>query len=162
MGRGRGMGGGRGGAGRGSEEGMGSGPAARSTPKAVVRWESAAPVLAATKQQLPPEAAGHYVISVSGLPVWQRGDNGQQGDRMQHIQERLRESTSLQAKGRDPMPPDKISRDRENNLLFFFAKGVNPLSADDKEATFLTKLGPMDIKVKFALKDMLYQGKLEL
>jgi hypothetical protein len=28
--------------------------------------------------------------------------------------------------------------------------------------TFVTKLGPIDVKCKFTVKDMMYRGKLEL
>jgi hypothetical protein len=36
------------------------------------------------------------------------------------------------------------------------------ITLDDKTVTFVTKLGPIDVKVKFTLKDMVYQGKLAL
>jgi len=45
--------------------------------------------------------------------------------------------------------------------LFYFSRGL-ALRLEDKQATFSTKLGPIDVKCKFTLKDMLYKGSLEL
>jgi hypothetical protein len=36
------------------------------------------------------------------------------------------------------------------------------LRPEDKQATFSTKLGPIDVKCKFTLRDMMYRGNLEL
>jgi hypothetical protein len=36
------------------------------------------------------------------------------------------------------------------------------IEADDKEVTFETAMGPLGIKCKFVLKEMIYQGKLAL
>jgi hypothetical protein len=47
-------------------------------------------------------------------------------------------------------------------LVFFFPRAAQPITLDDKDVTFHQKLGPMELKAKFALKDMVYQGKLEL
>ncbi len=33
---------------------------------------------------------------------------------------------------------------------------------EDKEVTFVTWIGPLDVKCKFTLKDMVYRGNLEL
>ena len=45
--------------------------------------------------------------------------------------------------------------------LFYFSRDL-ALRLEDKVATFSTKLGPIDLKCKFTLKDMMYRGKLEL
>ncbi len=151
MSRGGGGGGGWGGSGRSrdGDESLGAGQQ-RPQSKAVVRWESALPIRAATKQQMPPSAAGQYVISVSGAQFgnWVDPHN-------------LTAVTSLQAKGTDPIAPDKVGRSGPA-LVFYFPKGDHPFSMDDKEVIFATRLGPMEIKARFPLKDMQYDGRLEL
>jgi hypothetical protein len=46
------------------------------------------------------------------------------------------------------------------DLFFAFPKDA-PISVDDKEMEFVTKVGQMNIRKKFKLKDMVYNGKLE-
>ena len=38
-------------------------------PEALVRWESALPVLLAQKRQLPESFKGQYAISITGFPM---------------------------------------------------------------------------------------------
>jgi hypothetical protein len=45
--------------------------------------------------------------------------------------------------------------------LFYFSRDL-ALRLEDKQATFVTKLGPIDLKCRFTLKEMMYRGKLEL
>ncbi|HCC57077.1 MAG TPA: hypothetical protein DEQ47_07395 [Solibacterales bacterium] len=110
---------------------------------------------------MPPVAAGHYVISVSGGPMERWGEGGQRREGGAAWQERLTGVTSLQAKGGDPVAPDRVVRSG-SALVFLFPKGERPFSMDDKEVVFSTRLGPMQIKAKFPLKDMVYDGRLEL
>lgn len=174
-GGGPGMGGpGMGGPGGGGP-GMGgpgmSGPGGDQSPqiKAIVRWESAAPIRAALNRELPADAERHYVISVSGLPM-----TGQQGrrpptanapggeDPRAQMRERMKASTSLQCKGRTIRPSRMQFSEDDGLLLFFFPQDDNPIKLADKEVTFTTRLGPLELKVKFTLKDMQRNGKLEL
>jgi hypothetical protein len=39
---------------------------------------------------------------------------------------------------------------------------VLPITTEDKQVTFVTKVGPLEVKCKFTLHDMLYHGNLEL
>ena len=59
-----------------------------------------------------------------------------------------------------PLHPANV-QDVDERILFFFRR-EEPIDADGKEAVFVTKLGPLDVKAKFPLKDMRYEGKLEL
>jgi hypothetical protein len=43
--------------------------------------------------------------------------------------------------------------------LFYFPR-AEPIK--DGQVTFLTKLGPVEVKCKFTVKEMMYHGKLEL
>jgi len=46
-------------------------------------------------------------------------------------------------------------------FVFLFPRTANVLE-DDKEVTFLTSMGRMEVRSKFALKEMNFRGKLEL
>ncbi len=46
--------------------------------------------------------------------------------------------------------------------MFLFPKGSQPIEAADKEVTFITAMGPLGVKAKFALKDLMVKGQLEL
>ncbi len=86
-------------------------------------------------------------------------------DRIQEMGERLKETTMLERKGRDPINPTKVTGGRAEGTtmwIFFFPHGSQPIDADDKEVTFKTKIGALEVKAKFALKDMKYQGQLAL
>ena len=52
---------------------------------------------------------------------------------------------------------------KENSpaIVFHFAK-THPIELDDKDVEFATRRGSMDIRKKFKLKDMVYNGKLAL
>jgi hypothetical protein len=77
----------------------------------------------------------------------------------------LKDNTTLEHKG------DLIKLNRvelapkngrlEDGTLFYFSR-LLALKLEDKEVIFTTKLGPLKVKCKFVLKDMLYRGKLEL
>lgn len=143
--------------------------------KALVRWESAEPLRLARRGDWPTQYEKMYVISVSGMPsMGARGGQGRPGggregvdpDEMrQRMMSQLREFTELRRKGRDPIGPETIDA-REGSggrlLLFAFPQGAEPISVDEKEVEFRTRMGPLDLKSKFKLKDMLYQGRLAL
>jgi hypothetical protein len=46
-------------------------------------------------------------------------------------------------------------------LRAYFSR-VLPLTLEDKQVTFLTKVGPLEVKCKFTLRDMMNRGSLEL
>jgi hypothetical protein len=180
-----GGGGGRGGGGKGGGGGMGGGGAAPQF-KAIVRWESARPILDARKKPLPPQIAANYIITVSGLPMTggarpgqksgarskflpeQEGQPpaaGDQAQRRQAMLARIKESSKLTVKGKDPAAPNAVDMSPNQQspvIVLGFSREALPLTAADKEVVFTTKVGPFEVKAKFALKDMLYQGKLEL
>lgn len=177
MGRGPGGGGGGGGEGMGPQETI-----------ATVRWESAAPILAAVParpddpkhQAIAEWSKTHYIVSVSGMPS--RGGRGGGGgggrpggggpggpgggnpEASQQMAERLRAATSLKVKGRDPMNAANVARvdgEKGQEFLFLFPRTFE-ISMDDKEVWFETAIGPMVVKAKFQPKQMVHQGKLAL
>jgi hypothetical protein len=121
-----------------------------------VRWASAKPILAALKMELPPELAGHYVISVSGVPVIS-------GTSADQSFEDLKLVTSLQMKGKEALQPGIIQANPEDTstVLFAFLPSMVDISGE-KAINFVTKLGPLDVRAKFNLKEMRYRGALSL
>ncbi len=163
-----GRGGGRGDSGRGME-----------SARVTLRWDSAEPVRQALVKQYGDSNAAaklpadSYVIAVIGLPnrdsfrrrdedsdsgSTAESDEQRQADRMA----RLKETTTLTVKGKSPFGPEKVEKAEDGSLLFYFPKSTEPLSLDDKEVEFAMRMGPMELKHSFRLKDMKYQGKLAL
>jgi hypothetical protein len=162
MGRGMGipgMGGGRRGGGGGGMPGQ--------SFKGIVRWESAKPILDALKAPLPEGFTNHYVISVGGIPLdagsrrrYQSQDDSSQSD--QNTLDRLKGVTYLQPKDKRDLQPGVVVQQPPSygNVYFGFAKDLVTLRPEDKEVTFTTQFGSIQVKTKFNLKDMLYHGEL--
>jgi hypothetical protein len=177
-GGGGGMGGGRGGMGvpgmgGGGMGGGGRGRRGGATPmqyKGTVRWESASLIRAALKTPLPEALANHYVISVSGIPIAtsRRNEDGDDDAVSKgpspDVLERIKNMTYLEPKGKSPAQPSIVQPDTGgvNVLLFGFSHELLQLTPEDKEVTFTTQLGRLDLKTKFNLKDMMYHKELAL
>jgi hypothetical protein len=169
---GGGMGGGIGGVGipgmGGGRRRQGSQTPAGQSYKAVIRWESAKPILDALKTPLPEGFTNHYVISVGGIPLdagnrrryQSEDDNSSQSN--QNALDRLKGVTYLAPKDkRDLQPGIVIQQPAEyGNIYFGFAKDLLTLRPEDKEVAFTTIFGSMQVKTKFNMKDMLYHGEL--
>jgi hypothetical protein len=177
---------GPGGAGPGGGPGRGMGrpgggmerPGGMEPPQILVRWESAAPVREAaakledtTESKMAEVAREYYIISTSGTPMRGRPGRDQQGQEqarsqpdMSRMQERLLQVTSLKIKGKDSLAPAKVEvlqTDSGLTTLFLFPR-TREITLDDKEVTFETSMGPMQVKSKFALKKMMFNGQLAL
>jgi hypothetical protein len=144
-------------------------------PKVTVRWESAEPV----REALTKSEAGHlaqlaewskefYVITASGIPLMGGGrrSSAEQPDpaRIQQMQQRIVQAAALTRKGKEPVTPTRAAtiRGKEGIILVFLFPRTAAISAEDKDVTFETVAGPMSLKSKFNLKDMVYDGKLTL
>ena len=109
----------------------------------------------AEAQQLLSKEQEEYVVVVSGLPA--------RIARQIQNPVRLNRST-LKAGKKPPITPKAVdfqSRTQSVDVLFIFPK-TDPITLDDKEVELDLKLGTMEAKRKFNLKDMVYNGKLEL
>jgi hypothetical protein len=118
---------------------------------AVVRWESAAPILDALKTPLPGILDEHYVIALCGIPPL----TGSVDD--------LTPVTALEVQGRSAMQAAVgmvAPGTNTQTLLFGFAKSRLPLSADDNEILFRTQIGRAPVTARFYPKDMIYRGAL--
>ncbi|HWD97897.1 MAG TPA: hypothetical protein VG345_02625 [Bryobacteraceae bacterium] len=171
LGGGRGMGGPGGGGyniGSGREQrDRGARPAAAVT----VRWESAQPMLDATRETLPAEFANHYVIAVAGLPIEWGLDRAARAHRsdaeksvhLSDLVERLKAGATLQARDREPEGAGVVRRAPSDEAwLFGFSRELLPLTASDKDVEFALNSGPMAVKAKFEPKEMMYRGRLAL
>jgi hypothetical protein len=161
MGRGGGGGvpnGGWGGSGGGARSGGGGQP---QQFRGTVRWESAKPILEATKAPLPAGFSEHYVISVSGLPLGRRGS---QDEDAADALDSLKGETYLEPKGKRNLQPGIVQplTSSYGSILFGFSKELLKITPDDKEVTFTTQVGKLSVKTKFVLKDMMYRGELAL
>ena len=166
--------GGRGTGGGGRSRGGGQMPVAYT---ATVRWESAKPVQEALKTPLPEGLAAAYVISVSGVPILssgrRRSDNDSGNDTAvskgltDDVLERIKNLTYLEPKGKSAAQPSAVAKGSISSsgmptLLFAFPREALQLTADDRDVLFTTKLGEIEVKSKFNLKDMMYRGELAL
>jgi hypothetical protein len=125
----------------------------------VVRWESALPVREAKRAKPPDDAASNYILCVTGnLPMLGRASDDESDDEYSQRLDMLKEQTKLEKKG-DPIYLDHVAYSKDG-ALFYFERGE--LTLHDGSVTFVTTLGPLDVKCKFALKEMMYRGKLEL
>ena len=160
-----------GGGGMGGGRRRGGGQSAQSV-KGTVRWESAKPILDAVKTPLPEAFAGHYVISTSGFPLYggrrrrsqddSDANSSNSSESTEDMIDRLKGLTYLEPKGREGVQPGVVQQQASSgsSILFGFSKELLALKPDDKEVTFSTRLGRLNVKAKFSLKDMIYQGQL--
>jgi hypothetical protein len=163
--------GGGGGMGRG-----GGGMEASQPPPGItvqVRWHSALPIKQAIARArygeeatTSPEAAkmlgrqeDRYVVGVTGLPAQAVRGNP----------EALKSNALLRLKRqKDPIQASDIKGDREQgraNLYLFFPRGQDGshvITLEDEEVELVLKLPSVEIKRKFRLKDMVFEGKLEI
>lgn len=158
-------GGGMGGMGRGRRGGMGA--PAGTQYHGIVRWLSSRPILEAMKTTVPKELVNDYVISVSGLPLLtgERRSSDDNGNAPSHdTLDRIKALTYLEPKGKPPVQPGMVQPGvagfESNVLLFGFEREGYQLSAEDKEVTFTTQLGRLEVKARFNLREMLYHKEL--
>lgn len=176
MGRGGGLGGGgMGGGGMGRGRGNRSGyPRSEQTTTVTVQWQSALPVrLAEAKMSggaADPAAMkplNEYVIAVLGLPKSGFGlqsstsSSGGDSDDVK-LADHLKVITVLSV-GHEQLNPTKVelNQGRDGRTIFHFEKS-EPITLHDKDVEFRIRADRMEIRKKFVLKDMEYQGKLEL
>lgn len=133
--------------------------------KAIVRWESALPVREALKVKPSPDGEKFYILNMVGdVPSVGATPDEDESQRQARF-ETLKQVTKLEHKG-DAIFLSRVAVAPKSAMslagtLFYFSRDL-ALRPKDNQAVFSTKLGPIDVKCKFALKDMMYQGNLEL
>lgn len=178
MGR-RGMGGGR----SSGTYSSGGGNSTSSSPKSgptdvIIQWQSALVVrmAAAKKDGRTAELSNRkpldeYVIGVIGLPMTAVGgraasvdsDNTLSQEEEQRIEQHVKSSASILRPGHDPLTPTKVELNQgaDGRMLIHFSK-TDPIQVSEKSVEFRVAVGRAELRKKFLLKDMEYQGKLEL
>ncbi len=140
--------------------GPGDTPMGKQQYQAVVRWESAQPVRAASHSQSTDDPLANYVINVIGdLPMLGTHKDEDLAQRQQRS-DMLKDFTRLERKN-DPIYLSKVIFKSPTETLFYFPR-LDTIFPDDKQVTFVTKLGPLAVRARFTLKEMVYRGKLEL
>jgi hypothetical protein len=133
--------------------------------KAIIRWQSALPVREALKAPPSSDFEKFYILNMVGdvpsVGATPDEDASQRAARF----ETLKQVTKLEHKG-DEILLSRVEVSPKNDMslagtLFYFSRGL-ALRLEDKQAVFSTKLGPIDVKCKFTLRDMMYHGNLEL
>lgn len=138
----------------------------------VVRWQSAMPVREAVVKAKFGNEAGtsaeakkaleepieHYILAIGGVPK-----GALQGD-SEELKKLMLSQGVLLIKGKDPIRPvDFMTQGKGGTaeVLFAFPK-TKPITEEDKEVEFVVRIGDYSIKQRFRLKDMLFNGKLDL
>jgi len=131
-----------------------------------VIWQSALPVKQALVRRKYGEEAGispvakkildddsAYMIAVTGIPP----------TTAPQPKAAILAQTSLSSKNKELRPSDVIlpPPGKGADIVFVFQK-TTPITADDKDVEFVTKLGALNVKCRFRLKDMLLNGSLAL
>ena len=146
----------------------------------LIRWDSALPVRQAAKQAreqnvvTDEQTAKDYVLTVIGLvPANRYRDAGQLSGHSrsddtvdardpEELLEGLMGSARLLRKGKPAITPENVKLDAATGALHIFFPRTNPISPADNEVTFKTQFGSMTVQKLFRLKDMTYNGHLEL
>jgi hypothetical protein len=139
--------------------GRGGGPR-RALDLIIVRWESAQPILDALRAPLPSEFAGHYVLSVTNLPLGRAPRGGRGGETAEDLLEGLQAGAALQVKGKETAGAGIARRNHIGGFLFGFPRDYPRLSPDDRDIVFRLDTGELTITAKFDGKAMMYHGKL--
>jgi hypothetical protein len=128
--------------------------------KAIVRWETALPIRLASHSKSTDDPAANYILNLIGDVPMLGAHRDEDGNQVEQRTEMLKEYTRLDRK-HDPIFLGKVVFPSPAETLFYFPR-LDPIFPDDRTVTFTTKLGPIEVKARFTLKEMTYQGKLEL
>ncbi|MGB9611263.1 MAG: hypothetical protein ACPL7M_09870, partial [Bryobacteraceae bacterium] len=100
-----------------------------------------------------------------GQPSTERGPvgAGRSGNSAQWMAA-LKENTWLVWKEHEKLHPSSVTLppDGQRGVLIFHFPKDHPIELEDKEVEFCMRRGPIEVKKKFRLKDMVYEGRLSL
>jgi len=77
----------------------------------------------------------------------------------------LKESARLVIKGRDPIAAENVTADNGAAgaaVYFFFPRGTNPIKLEDNSFELQVKFPSFQLKYRFKLKEMIFEGNLEI
>jgi hypothetical protein len=160
-----------GGGGGGGGGGMGGGSMTPSVA-IVLRWHTAIPIKQAIARARYKDEAGSspeaaktlsreelfYIVGISGIPSRMAALTPQD----------LKAGAQLVIKNHPPIQATDVQTDQQQgrtNIYLIFSKqqsGGHVITVDDKDVEVVLKAKPLDIKKKFKLADMVFDGKLEM
>jgi hypothetical protein len=143
-----------------------------------VQWQSALVVrMAATKNAGETVDVGsykpldEYVIAIIGLPITVVGGGAASADsgnssrqaNQERVAANVKKSAAIVRSGHDQLTPTKVELDQgsDGRMLIYFSKS-DPIGPGDKNIEFHLGSAKSGLKTKFSLKEMEYQGKLQL
>jgi hypothetical protein len=127
---------------------------------ATATWESAKPLCDARKST-PDGAREFFIIGLTGnFPDAAKPEPDEATSAEEARVEMLRTYTKLERKGDSPIYLDHMQPQKDGEWFYF--SRLEGIKMANKEITFTTKLGPLEFKAKFTLKDMMYRGKLAI
>ena len=115
---------------------------------ATVRWDSALPVRDAVKASKIADVDENYIIALVGdIPGASVPSDDDSAAERQQKMDILKESTRLERKD-DPLELQRVKIAARTPLspsgtLYYFSR-VLPITAEDKQVTFVTKVGPLE------------------
>ena len=123
--------------------------------KAILRWESALPIREALKTKPAPEFAEFYVLALVGdlALADPDADEAQRESRL----DMMKQYTKLERHG-GAIPLANVVPANKLGTMFYFPRSE---AIKDGQVSFTTKMGPVEVKCKFTVKEMMYHGKLE-
>ena len=109
------------------------------------------------KQTLDREEPSYAIVLSGALESFLRGNP-------EDLKRALINASFLSSKGKGAMKPMDVqisATPKATEVLFLFPRST-PYTLEDKEVEFSTKLGDATARYTFRLKDMVFNGKLEL
>jgi hypothetical protein len=136
----------------------------------LVRWESGLPVRQARRTGASPgDVPERYVISVSRIPLpflgafagHRRGEEMGKGE----VAAQFAATASIERAGKGLIRADNaqwITSDFSPRVDISFPRNPSPIGIADGDVTFSARIAAFTFTARFALKPMIYRGKLEL
>jgi hypothetical protein len=146
----------------------------------LIRWDSALPIREAaalipdSALARTDEAAKDYVITAIGLVPAKlyraagqlngdsTSDNSIDARDPEELLEGLMATSRLLRHGKPALAPQNVRLDSATGAVHIFFARTDPILASEKDVVFRTRFGSLTIEKLFRLKDMSYQGRLEL
>jgi hypothetical protein len=139
--------------------------------RVLARWESAKPVRLAGGPEVPevPELTGQfYVIRLRGLPLMPppKAKPGEApANPNEGVLQAIQAGSRLERKDKAGIPCAHLftgSGNTATEVLLFFPRGSDPITVADKLVTLECRFAPFHLSIRFAVKDMMFQGELAL
>ena len=136
------------------------------------------------------EDEAHYIIGISSVPIAmlvrhpERAGSASEGlpsigQRLKALSDQTKSESFLKIKGQQPVAAQAVQiqagqagnsvnaqalRSAADVYVVFPRRmgGRELINLEDKKVEFVTLIGPLEVKAKFKLKDMVYKGELEL